>query len=208
MCFFLGLPAYFVSRHLLPVKRLGHIQDPRSLVNGEETLWGLIGTRPTDLVGYRHLFTFAWLKLKKERHKYFCQGHCWLLDEIINKVNLPENVINIIWFNWSDLLTLTINFGYGPLSFSGKWIAGITHSLFTRFQPPDTGGNSMEGSLFCPKHDLIYKVSLKKSPFQWSVQLPANSPLDICHSVFHYLSSLDGFLLQSGGQNTGDYRYK
>lgn len=59
MRFILGLAAYFVSRHLLPVKRLGHVDDPRSLVNGEETLWGLISTRPTDLVGYCHLFVFA-----------------------------------------------------------------------------------------------------------------------------------------------------
>lgn len=59
MCFILALAAYFVSRHLLPVKRLGHIDEPRSLVNGEETLWGLISTWPTDLVGYRHLFAFA-----------------------------------------------------------------------------------------------------------------------------------------------------
>lgn len=63
-------------------------------------------------------------------------------------------------FNLIDLtvVTFTMNLGNGPLSFSGKLIAGITHSLFIRFQLPDTSGNSMVGSLFCSNQDSPCQV--------------------------------------------------
>lgn len=51
--------AHTVFSRLLPVKWLGHIQDPRSPVNSKETLGGLIGPWPADLVGYRHLFVIV-----------------------------------------------------------------------------------------------------------------------------------------------------
>lgn len=63
-------------------------------------------------------------------------------------------------------VTFTMTFGYGPLSFSGKLIAGITHSLFTRFKLPGTCGNSMVEScwrtmseFFCLNQDAGIRMS-------------------------------------------------